>query len=61
MTGETQVGFAVAAGRLAWFDFGASSLNPGSFPTEIGWAVIANGAVVSGGCLTWKIHERRPA
>ena len=57
MTEETFVGFSAAAGRLAWIDFEASSLNPGSFPTEVGWAFIANGAVVSGALLIRPLPE----
>ena len=57
MTGETFAGFTAAAGRLAWIDFEASSLNPGSFPTEVGWAIISTGTVVSGGWLIRPLPE----
>src|SRR5689334_12673109 len=38
--------------RLAFVDIEASSLGSSSFPTEIGWAFVAeSGPVVSGSCL----------
>lgn len=57
MTGNSRAGFAAAGNGLAWLDFEASSLNPGSFPTEVGWAIISDGTVVSGGWLIRPLPE----
>jgi len=51
MSHQTRAWFTGEAARFAWIDFEASRLGEGSFPTEVGWAIVAGGAVVSGACL----------
>ncbi len=40
------------ADRIAFIDFEASRLGDGTFPTELGWAIVTGeGSLVSGACL----------
>lgn len=48
---STREWFIAEADRLAFVDFEASGLGDGSFPTEIGWAIVQSGAVISGSRL----------
>ena len=43
--------FIAEADRLAFVDFEASGLGDASFPTEIGWACVSGGTVISGSRL----------